>query len=199
MANVRQLDIQTVNYAQVWSNERFQLEANSKWWPKAGLLCEDKGDELGIGAVYKIDVPGPCWLLWEGTTAEYRIMQVVYAGETIDSPPNRQFLPVRPGVNVLSFENGSEPEPEPDPEPGPDPEPEPEPDPEPEPEPEPFPPVEQGLPRYITFYGGDPRISRPFVTRWGDWELVIVVPQDMFTDFYEAFRDFVKRVQDACE
>jgi hypothetical protein len=169
-------EISTPGYAQVWSNERFVLKGN-QWWPPRDLLSETKGDEFGIGCVFKLDIPAPCWLLWEGTTDGVRIMEVVRADDVsiLDKPPNPNLWPVYPGVSVITFvEQPPEPKPPFEPE-------------------SPQPPPSEKVPSYITFYA-DPTANHPKVVKWGDWELVVVTPMDMFMEFYEDFKRFVEKV-----
>jgi hypothetical protein len=180
-------DRRTVAYAELWSAESFIVSRNTLWWPRAGSLpAERKGDERGIGGVYKVDIPGPCWVVWEGTTEGVRILQTQQAASAgqLDSPPGLAFLPVYPGVSVVTFE-GTIPQPEPAPDPSPLPDPMPQPDPIPEP---------AWVPQVVTFYGSG-GIVEPQATRWGDRELVYAVPLDWIREAFLGTLGLFERVQ----
>ncbi len=183
-------DKPTVAYAELWSADPFIIAKND-WWPDAySLISERKADEWDIGANRKCDVPAPCWMIWEGTSNGYRVLQVQQAAsvEALENPPGAAFLPVYPGVNLIAF--GTEPEPPEEPPEEPEPE-----EPEPEP-PEPEPPAELHKPQTITIYvGGLGQQTTPIVhwRRRGEkgtdsefWELVMVVSRDHYDKLWKG-------------
>jgi hypothetical protein len=157
-------DKKTVAYAELWSREYFI----AAFWYKATLFAERKGDVYGIGAEYKVDVPGPCYVLVEGgmPSSGARFLRLV--GVETGDLENAE-SPVYPGVNVLAFEAEA---------------PQPEPPTEPEPPTPPLPPSEP--PRSFTVYGGGiGSLTRPVVTWWGG-DLIFSVPYDWYLEAWEA-------------
>jgi hypothetical protein len=155
-------DIRPPGYAQVWSREPFVVLKNDSW-PKRDLPAERKGDELRLGVEWKLDIPGPCWLILmstlpvasaadENVMDDWRVLRVKRADSqhALENIPDAAHLPIYPGVNVIEFEALPTPTPTPEPEPGVPPEPvPPEPTPTPEPEPDPNAPA---LPHMIVLW-----------------------------------------------
>jgi len=66
-----------------------------------------------LGLEYKTDVPGPCWVTWDGTwPGGVRLIRLQQAADeaALDNPPSDLFEPVRPGVNEMRFADEPEPE-----------------------------------------------------------------------------------------
>ena len=186
-------DKPTSPYAQLWSIDRFLLEGHAyQSWPAFDLMAEDKGDERGIGAQYKIDIPFPCWVMWEGTEIiddhKYRCL-ILVRGDPFGDSPGAAFLPVCPCVNKLDF--GVTPPEPPEEEPPPAPE-----DPEvPEPPEEPEPPAMPKKLRSVTFFGRN--TSMPAVVFWGERELVYSVPYAWIDDVFEYATKLFELVKEA--
>jgi hypothetical protein len=64
--------VRSSEFVQIWSSE--PLAVNT--WYAGWLPAEQKGDELGIGAGYKIDIPAPCWALYRGKERDWHLVQV---------------------------------------------------------------------------------------------------------------------------
>lgn len=190
-------DKKTFSYAELWSADPLVIQPND-WWPNTLLVSEPKGDGWNIGAIHKIDIPGGCWVVWLGTDSGARILQVQQAanGHPLDNAPGPGFLPVEPGVNLITFGDEA---PEPPEEPEEPEQPEDPPETPEQPTPQPEPPSELPKAQLITIYaGGAGRRTTPIFhyERYGEkgtdsefWKLTIVLPGDD----YDGLRDKIEQ------
>jgi hypothetical protein len=104
---------------QIWMAGPFEV---STWYAPAPLRAERKGDELRVGAPFKLDLAGPAWLVLVGRKPDgtWTLLAVAKAN---DQPPVAAAVPVEGPVLATIVEDEPAPEPEPEPEPAPEPEP----------------------------------------------------------------------------
>ena len=84
-----------VSYTQMWMREPFNVDV---WWG-ARLHSEAKGDEFGVGAGYKIDLPAPAWI--ELTGRENGVVVLSATPKLTDSPPASNFVAIEGGANLV--------------------------------------------------------------------------------------------------
>jgi len=119
---------------QVWMAEPFEINT----WYAGTLRAENKGDELHVGARFKLDLPAPAWLLPVGIKPG-NIWVLSAISKDSDEPPSALAVAVIGPCLVKVVEDEAPPTPTPEPEPTPTPTPEPTPTPTPEPTPTPTP------------------------------------------------------------
>lgn len=115
------------------------------------------------------------------------------AAERTDIPPASHVKLIKPGVNVGRWIEDPSPEPPPPPGEGEQPEPEEPGEPDPTPQPD-LPPFDSWVPDVVVFSGRHD-VSDPSAVRWGDYELVYVVPVEWLAEARQILRDLAERVK----
>jgi hypothetical protein len=84
-----------VSYTQMWMREPFTVDV---WWG-GRLHSEAKGDDFGIGASYKVDLPAPAWIGLTGRENGVVVFSAI--PKLTDSPPVSNVTAIDGGANLV--------------------------------------------------------------------------------------------------
>lgn len=167
--------VRDVPSIQLWMASPFEVKT---WWSGAPLPAEPKGDELGIGAGFKLDIPASAWVGLEGRKADGVYVLWLVPKQTVSTPAPNTFaltggaylavvsteltppvatatpLPAT-GVPIITRTPTATMAPVPVP----------------------------TMPRTFTIYGAN--VAEPYMTWWGS-DLVIVVPREWYVEAWES-------------